>query len=292
MPIEEAKRRLLTRYTDPKDVDLLLELYPPKAVAEELVTPRELTPSEIGRLYNLGKIDYEDALQKLSTRKPPVANPDLFLLLYERGEEEEAAELLKGLSPQQVGRLYQEGTITEEEAINRLKALDYPEEEALYFLTLYVPVPEKAPPTPPKLSAAQVGRLYSEGKLTKEAATTRLTDYFKDATEVALFLELYPVKVPVPPPLLPVLTPSQVGRLWQTGELHLDEVTDRLYSVFGDYSEVRLFRLLYPNQVAKEDVGTWYQTQVINREEAEARLYDLKMTEDEIIAFLAGYAII
>jgi hypothetical protein len=82
-----------------------------------------------------------------------------------------------------------------------------------------------------------------------------------------------------------------VGRLWQTGELHFPEVIDRLYAVFGDYNEVRLFRLLYPSQIAKEDVGTWYQTQTISREEAEARLYDLNMTEDEIAAFLAGYLI-
>jgi hypothetical protein len=291
MPLEEAKRRLLTRYTVPDDVRLLLELYPPKATAEELVTPRELTPTEIGRLYNLGKIDYEDAFKKLTTRTPPVANADLFLLLYERGDEPGAAELLKGLTPAQIGRLYQEGIIPEEEAIRRLITLNYPEEEALYFLTLYVPVPEKALPTPPKLSAAQVGRLYSEGKLTREAATARLMDYFKDANEVALFLELYPVKVPALPPVLPVLTPSQVGKLWQTGELHFPEVIDRLYAVFGDYDEVRLFRLLYPSKIAKEIVGTWYQTQTISREEAEARLYDLNMTEDEIMAFLAGYLI-
>jgi len=291
MPLEEAKRRLLTRYTDPDDVRLLLELYPPKATAEELVTPRELTPTEIGRLYNLGKIDYEDALKKLTTRTPPVANADLFLLLYERGDEPGAAELLKGLTPAQVGHLYQEGVIPEEEAIRRLVAMNYPKGEALYFLTLYVPVPEKALPTPPKLSAAQVGRLYSEGKLTKEAASGRLMDYFKDANEVALFLELYPVKVPALPPVLPVLTPSQVGRLWQTGELHFPEVIDRLYNVFGDYEEVRLFRLLYPSSIAKEVVGTWYQTQSINRDEAEARLYDLNMTEDEITVWLALYLI-
>ena len=291
MPLEEAKRRLLTRYTDSKDVDLLLELYPPKATAEVLITPRELTPSEIGRLYKLDKIDYEDAIQKLTTRTPPVANADLFLLLFERAEDVEAAELLKGISPQQVGRLYQKGIIPEEEAIRRLIALNYPEEEALYFLTLYVPVPEKALPTPPKLSAAQVGRLYSEGKLTREVASARLMDYFKDATEVALFLELYPLKVPAPPPALPLLTPSQVGKLWQTGELLLPEVSDRLYAVFENVREAELFRLLYPSQMTPETVGSWYQTRIISREEAEVRLFDLWHDAERGVAWLALYAI-
>jgi len=291
MPLEEAKRRLLTRYTDSRDVDLLLELYPPKEKAEALITPRELTPSEIGKLYNLGKIDYDEAFKKLTTRTPPVANADLFLLLYERGDEPGATQLLKGITPAQIGSLYKDGVLSEEEAINRLKALNYPEEEALLFLTLYVPAPPPAVPAPPKLSAAQVGKLWKNRELTDEEANSRLMAYFKDANEVALFLKLYSPQVVAIPPVLPVLTPSQVGRLWQTGELLLPELTTRLYAVFGDYNEVRLFRLLYPSKVPKETVGAWYQIQKINREEAEARLIDLNMTEDEITAYLASISI-
>jgi len=195
MSYEDAFDRLKTRYADDRDAELFLELYPPQEKRVEAIKPRQLTPSEIGRLYQLGKLDYDDALSMLTTRTPPVLNADLLLLLYEREEPEEIEELLKGLTPAQVGRLYQKGIITEEQAIQRLLAFKYPEDEALYFLSLYVPVAPKPLPSPPRLTASQIARLYQLKEITLAAATERLMTYFKDATEVSLFLKLYPIKV-------------------------------------------------------------------------------------------------
>jgi len=140
MSYDEALKRLQVRYADPLDAQQLLELYPPKAEREAVIKPRELSPSEIGRLYRLGAIDRGEALSKLMTRVPPVAEAELFLVLYEREETMEVEELLKGLTPAQVGRLYQRGIIDMEEAMARLIVMNYPEDEAYLFLALY-PLP-------------------------------------------------------------------------------------------------------------------------------------------------------
>lgn len=228
MPIGEALRRLEPRYTNPDDARLLLELYPPKEKPEEVIKPIQLSPSQIGILYRIEKFTYEEALEKLRTRVPPVAEPELLLLLYEREEPEEITELLKGLTPAQVGRLYQKEIISANEAISRLVKLKYPEDEAALFLTLYPRVvPEVIVPPVRVLTPAQIASLFVSREMSYDIAISRLLGLNYSHKDADLLL-ISVSKEPIPP---------QISAAYQLGQITRDEAIPALMSWLYTESE-------------------------------------------------------
>ncbi len=136
---DQAIDRLLEDFTTRDEAVLYLELYPPKPLPEAAVKPIELTPAQIGQLFKSEKLTFDQAVAMLSKRKPAVADPALFLRLYDQDQPEVAAETERELSPAQVGQLFKQQIISGEDALGRLLAQHYPRDEAELLLTLYLP---------------------------------------------------------------------------------------------------------------------------------------------------------
>jgi hypothetical protein len=135
----------------------------------------------------------------------------------------------RGLTPANVGRLYELGEISQSDALKRLTALNFPAAEADLFLRLYVPSKPKEE-EPKEISASVIGGLFKQKRI-DEAEARRLwseAGYFED--DIVLLIAYYqpPVEV-VKPPLPPrELTLAQVGYLFKEGYISESEALDRL----------------------------------------------------------------
>lgn len=190
---------------------------------------RNLSPANIGALYRGGDIDYRTAETMLIQTNFNPGQVDLFLSLYTPAEVKvvPSAEVTRDV----VGTLFVAGKATEAELRAELKKLKYSDSAIEWFVRYYRNriKPEVITEKITKLTPSQIGNLFKKGIVGLNEAAQRLLDLQMAESDIAYFLALYePAEEATPDIIEKQLTGSQIGRLYEIGELDFMEALARL----------------------------------------------------------------
>ena len=155
------------------------------------VDTRDLSPANIGRLFQLGKYSRGRARELLLENNFNPEQVEDYLELYEPKEEKPEEE--KEATQSVLGRLFIEGELPEDELTANLQVLGYSSKAIDYLVRDYRLRKEAKVPTPKvkELTASNVGRLYKTGEFDFSEALSRIMDLGYLEEDSRLFLSLY-----------------------------------------------------------------------------------------------------
>ena len=285
LTLEEAIERLERINWRREDAELLLTtLYAPPE--PEVVEPRLLTKDTIGRLFNEGIIDEATARDLFA--QAGYAEPAISWLIQLYAPPPEVVPTPpppRELTTSQVGRLYQEGALSLEEAVERLKRINWREEDARLILEVLYPPPEPEVVEERLLTKGEIAQLYSQGIITEDAFRGMMLALGYSEESVDLLEQLYRPVTPAPPPPRE-LQPTTVGRLWQERTIDLREAVDRLERINIPRENALLYLTLYAWDPLLVQVGQALKAGEIDRRTAEIYLFDLGMSYENIQLWL------
>ena len=262
---------------------------------------RNLSPANIGALYKNNEIDYRTAETMVVQTNFNPAQVDLFLALYKPAAEK---EIPQGEATREVlGTLFVNGLVLEAELRAYLAKLKYSDEAIEYFVKYYRTRIKAVVPAVKviKLSASQIGNLFKQGIISLNEAAQRLLDLNMLESDIAYFLALYePVEEVTPEIVDKQLTSSQIGKLYEIGEINFDSAMARLIALGLSNTNSGLLLKLYEPAVpvpvevkvimlTSLQIGQLFNRGFVTGEEAAARLAELGMRQSDISDFLSLY---
>ena len=162
--------------------------------------------------------------------------------------KDEELPVEKRLTPANIGRLYQLGKFTQNEAIIRLTNLNYQKEEIPWFLELYAPT-AKASSLPKEAGASVLGALYKRGEMTEADLRADLKKLKYDSASIDALILYYAPAAPAAPKKAGEITAAEIGRLYKNKTLTLTDATARLEAKEMSAADATLFLSLYQPKV-------------------------------------------
>jgi len=279
---EEFKNELLKLGYHPQYVDLILQLTKVTKIEKE----KDLTKSEILRLYRLKIIDRDKALTYLTRLGYDREEADLLLKI----EDYQEANRIRHLSYSQIRRMYYRGIIDEAEVTNMLKELGYTDDAIKRILELWKVEKER---TTIRVPISLIRLAYIYDVISKE----KVIDMMKKMNYPDEIINVYvSVWDQQKTRVVKRLTPSQVINFFRYGLLPEEEAISELRKLgYTEEQAVLLLKyaLIRPSprriRLTRTDILNALKKKVIDEETARYYLTLLGYHDDEIELLLKTY---